>query len=77
MENKFEICAYLADALRETRYFDENLQTLEFQPAKNRDDREDHVIVRFKNGRREISINVHADSGIALIRDVLRALEVI
>lgn len=76
MENKFLICAYLTDTLRETREFNDSLHTLFFEPAELREDREDHVIARSLDGR-EIEISVHADSGIALIRDVLRALEVI
>lgn len=73
MENKFAICAYLTDALRETREFGDNLRSLTFEPGETRDDREDHVIATALNGRK-VSINVHADSGIAMIRDILRGI---
>lgn len=77
MENKFSICHKLADTLRETRMFEDDLLFLEFHPAgETEGTTEDHVTAVFES-RPCMYINVHADSGIALIRDVLRALECI
>lgn len=77
MENKFAICHKLADTLRDTRMFEDDLLLLEFHPAgETEGTTTDHVTAVFQN-RPSMYINVDADSGIALIRDVLRALEVI
>jgi hypothetical protein len=74
MENKFSIRHKLADTLRETRMFEDELLFLEFHPAGETDGTtEDHVTAVFES-RPCMYINVHADSGIALIQDVLRAL---
>lgn len=77
MENKFAICHKLADTLRDTRMFEDDLLLLEFHPAGEAEGTTtDHVTAVFQN-RPSKYISVDADSGIALIRDVLRALEVI
>ena len=76
MENKFAICHKLANTLRETRMFEDDLLFLEFHPAgETEGTTEDHVTAIFEN-RPCMYINVNADSGIALIRDVLRGLGV-
>ena len=69
-EDKAKICAQLLKLLRMTRD-QEALVELEYRKY---DDTYDEVVhVMYRSGRTQ-DINVTADSGIALIRDVMRDL---
>lgn len=66
MEDKQKICSYLGEALKLTRHCD-GLEHLNYFEGSG------EVIAIWESGRRSI-INVKADSGMAMIRDVIRAL---
>lgn len=66
MENHQAICMLLCLTLRETRQYSD-LESLDY--AKKGEGR--YVIARFVNGGYR-KINVTADSGIAMIKDILR-----
>lgn len=66
MENHQVICMLLCLTLRETRQYSD-LESLDY--AKKGEGR--YVIARFVNGGYR-KINVTADSGIAMIKDILR-----
>ncbi|MEE1229795.1 MAG: hypothetical protein UHM56_01675 [Phascolarctobacterium sp.] len=66
MENYQAICNALCSTLRLTRNFDD-LESLEHR----QEGRERYVIARFVNGSIR-KITVTADSGIAMIKDILR-----
>lgn len=68
-ENKFETTALLLKLLRSTRHC-EDLEDLYYMVTEDAE----IVIAKFTNGFCE-RIDVTADSGIALIKDVIRALE--
>lgn len=68
MENKAEIAKKFCDTLRMTREFEE-LQSLEYA----HDDYREYVTATFKNGYTK-EINVAHDSGIAMIRDIIKGL---
>lgn len=68
MEDKQVICIALTVALRLTRLF-KDLEYLEY------DDHTETVTARFENGRLTV-INVDADSGYAMTRDVVNSLGV-
>lgn len=63
MEDKQKICDLLLPALQETR----NLQDLE-KLSYNEDN--ETVVAKFWYGRKKI-VNVHMDSGTAMIRDIV------
>lgn len=67
LEDKQAICNALARALQKTRYC-AGLSYLSYDEAR------ESVTARFLDGSR-IRVNVEADSGIAMIKDILRALE--
>lgn len=69
-ENKFETTKLLQKTLQSTRQF-EDLRSLQYRIWE---DGEEIVEAEFENGF-VISICVTADSGVALIRDVMRGLE--
>ena len=68
LENKVDIVAELSVLLRMTRR-GEGMQLV----YKQKPDGEEYVEI-YSGGRRYRSINVSADSGIALIRDVIKDL---
>lgn len=68
MENKAEIAKKFCDTLRMTREFEE-LQSLEYA----HDDYREYVTATFENGYTK-EINVAHDSGIAMIRDIIKGL---
>ena len=68
MENHQVICMLLCLTLRETRQYSD-LESLDY--AKKGEGR--YVIARFVNGGYR-KINVTADSGIAMIKDILEHL---
>lgn len=68
MENKQEILNYLCKAIQATRA-GEDVSLLEY------DEEREWVIVYF-NGHIGRKINVACDSGIAMIRDVLRYIDI-
>lgn len=66
MEDKQKICDLLLPALQETR----NLQDLE-KLSYNEDN--ETVVATFWYGRKKI-VNVHLDSGTAMISDIVRQI---
>lgn len=66
-ENKHMICRMLATLLISTRQY-HDLSAIVY------DEKEEIVEVRFSNGGSR-KVNVAADSGSAMIRDILRAIE--
>lgn len=75
MENKADITKCLEATLKRTREF-YTLDSLEYYPPHTINaSSEEYVIARWKNQNRTATrICVTFDSGIALIRDVLRGL---
>lgn len=69
-ENKFETTKLLQKTLQSTRQF-EDLKSLQYRIWE---DGEEIVEAEFENGL-VTSVCVTADSGVALIRDVMRGLE--
>lgn len=69
-EDKAKICAQLLKLLRMT-HDQEALVGLEYH--KDEQTYDETVVAKYKSGR-EQKINVTTDSGIALIRDVVRVL---
>ena len=65
-ENKSLICHHMAEALKQTRRWD-NISDIVYYPGSQ------EAIIRFKGGRRKI-INAEADSGWGLIHDIINAL---
>lgn len=68
-EDKKKICKKLFELLTLTRD-QEALVSLEYMPTETHDEA---VVATYRSGRKQ-EINVSMDSGIALIRDVVRAL---
>lgn len=68
-ENKAKITRSFAEVLKMTAAYSE-LRDLTY--AKDGDD--EFVLAEFQNGRTK-KINVHWDSGIAMIKDIIRGLE--
>lgn len=68
-ENKAKICKKLFELLTMTRD-QEALVSLEYTTTETLDEA---VVATYRSGRKQV-INVSMDSGIALIRDVVRAL---
>lgn len=69
MENKQQILDLLVPALQATRD-QHDLVSLTYEDLGN--DRQE-VVIEYEDGSRRV--NVSLDSGIAMIRDVLRAME--
>lgn len=69
-EDKQEICKALCAALQMTRQLSRDLKTLEYTT----DDEDEYVIARFNDGSSG-KIDVTADSGFAMINDVMWGLE--
>ena len=67
MDDKKKICEYLLMALQQTRMH-EDMVALEYIPGH------DVVVAKWKNGSTK-TINVFADSGVATIRDIMRAIK--
>lgn len=76
MENKAEITLCLEATLKRTREFSDTLESLEYYPPYLINaSSEEYVVARWKDKNQTVThINVTYDSGIALIRDVLRGL---
>lgn len=76
MENKADITKCLEATLKRTREFSDTLDSLEYYKSYAiNDTSEEFVVARWKNQNRTATrICVTFDSGIALIRDVLRGL---
>ena len=70
MENKEAICRYLLWALQQTR----NLNGL-LDLKYDKDSGTVEAVLRTSSGRFKRRINVEADSGIAMMKDIIRALE--
>ncbi|MBP3898195.1 MAG: hypothetical protein J6D57_10270 [Mogibacterium sp.] len=72
MENKGEIVRRLYATLKETREFEE-LKDLEYIKETGKTCYEEYVTATFENGYTK-EINVAHDSGIAMIRDIIKGL---
>lgn len=72
MENKGEIARRLYATLKETREFEE-LKDLEYIKETGKTCYEEYVTATFNNGHTK-KINVAHDSGIAMIRDIIKGL---
>lgn len=68
-EDKKEICDWLAATLIHTRQY-RDLVCITYE--KNEETREETATVRFENGEKKV--NVAADSGAAMIRDIMNAI---
>lgn len=71
MEDKAKIAQNFAEVLKMTSAL-HNLLGLTYH--KYESDGEEFVLAEYQNGRTK-KINVHWDSGIAMIKDILRGLE--
>lgn len=69
-ENMPSIVEHLMITLQKTSYLDD-LAYLDYR--KNDEEGTEVVVAGFRNGRTK-TINVHLDSGIAMIQDVIRGL---
>ena len=74
MEDKEDILKYLIEALSRTRYLKDEIAEVLY--SKGNDGNEE-VVIRLYEGNKEMIVNVTGDSGIAMIKDVLSALDVI
>lgn len=74
MENKAEITLCLEATLKRTREFSDTLDSLEYYPPYTINDSAEEYVVARRKERPATRICVTADSGMALIRDVLRGL---
>lgn len=72
MENKGEIVRRLYATLKKTREFEE-LKDLEYIKETGKTCYEEYVTATFDNGYTK-KINVAHDSGIAMIRDIIKGL---
>lgn len=70
MENKEAICRYLLWALQQTRHLNELLDL-----RYDKESETVEAVERTSSGKFKRKINVAADSGIAMIKDIIRALE--
>lgn len=70
-EDKQKICDYLQQALQETHAL-HGLKSLVYQKEDPEHFGFETVTANFKHGRR--IINVEMDSGIALVKDILKAI---
>jgi len=69
MEDKKEICKSLCETLKKTREYDDLTEIA----YKKREDGEEFIMAIFRDGYK-IAACVTADSGAAMIRDILRAI---
>lgn len=69
-ENKTAIIESLTKTLQKTYYF-HDLLFLEYR--KNEEEGSEVVVAHFENGNERV-VNVHLDSGITMINDVLEVL---
>lgn len=72
MENKKDILESLFETLARTRKWKDEIAEMLYNKDKNGNE---EVTVRLYEGNREVFIDVTGDSGMALIKDVIEALE--
>lgn len=72
MENKKYILESLFETLTRTRKWSDEIAEMIYNKDKNGNE---EVLVRLFEGNAEMFIDVTGDSGMALIKDVLNALE--
>jgi hypothetical protein len=72
MENKKDILESLFEALTRTRKWSDEIAEMIYNKDKNGNE---EVLVRLYEGNAEMFIDVTGDSGMALIKDVIAALE--
>lgn len=72
MENKKDILENLFETLTRTRKWRDEIAEMLYHKDKNGNE---EVLVRLYEGNAEMFIDVTGDSGIALIKDVIAALE--
>lgn len=72
MENKKDILESLCETLTRTRKWKDEIAEMLYHKDKNGNE---EVTVRLYEGNAEMFIDVTGDSGIALIKDVINALE--
>lgn len=69
MDNKKLICVHLARALKNTRMFSGDLRTIEYKKIQDTE----VVDIILKNGYIQ-RVNVTADSGMAMISDIIKSI---
>lgn len=72
MENKKDILESLFETLTRTRKWKDEIEEMLYHKDKNGNE---EVTVRLYEGNAEMFIDVTGDSGMALIKDVIAALE--
>ena len=72
MENKKDILESLFETLTRTRKWSDEIAEMLYHKDKNGNE---EVTVRLYEGNQEMIVNVTGDSGIAMIKDVINALE--
>ena len=72
MENKKDILESLFETLTRTRKWKDEIAEMLYHKDK---DGNEEVLVRLYEGNSEMPIDVTGDSGMALIKDVIAALE--
>lgn len=72
MENKKDILESLFETLSRTRKWRDEIAEMLYHKDKNGNE---EVLVRLFEGNAEMFIDVTGDSGMALIKDVINALE--
>ena len=72
MENKKDILESLFETLTRTRKWKDEIAEMLYHKDKNGNE---EVLVRLYEGNAEMLIDVTGDSGMALIKDVITALE--
>ena len=72
MENKKDILESLFETLTRTRKWSDEIAEMIYNKDKNGNE---EVLVRLHEGNAEMFIDVTGDSGMALIKDVIAALE--
>lgn len=72
MENKKDILESLFETLSRTRKWRDEIAEMIYNKDKNGNE---EVLVRLYEGNAEMFIDVTGDSGMALIKDVIAALE--
>lgn len=72
MENKKDILESLFETLSRTRKWRDEIAEMHYHKDKNGNEQ---VTVRLYEGNQEVFIDVTGDSGMALIKDVINALE--
>lgn len=72
MENKKDILESLFETLTRTRKWSDEITEMLYHKDKNGNE---EVTVRLYEGNAEVFIDVTGDSGMALIKDVINALE--